>query len=352
MQLPGESTLRAIVQRYARLVETLGAEVGTRPMVLPTNDFFPDIVAADEQGMQRLVDRLRSHAGMQDVPVRVQVLEEEGTTGAGGCCGGACSGSAESKHRDETHGGSGGSCGGSCSGSSDKEELVRLVEEDGGWRIVLRSTELGHEVALTTHLARTLARVFLLETLLEGQSIDPPVEVTTDLAAVALGFGTLMLQGSYIYHKSCCGPSVAKATALGCADLAVAFSLFVAQGGHSSRSAARHLDATQRALLQEAQSWIDSNPRIVTLLKERPRALVSGSFSMSETRPWLARVFGRRRTRDDDLTGDDVLAELEALAEKARPAARPKQASRDSKHDELRALVDEALNAPAAADEH
>jgi hypothetical protein len=216
---------------------------------------------------------------------------------------------------------------------------------------VLRRTELGHEVALTAHLARTLARVFLLETLLEGQSIDPPVEVTTDLAAVALGFGTLMLQGSYIYQKSCCGPSVAKVTALGCAELAVAFSLFVAQGGHSGRRAARHLDATQRALFHEAQSWIESNPRIVTLLKQRPGELVSGSFSTREARPWLARVFGMRRAHRDRLTGDDVLAELEALAEKEQPGARPKEVSRDSKHDELRALVEEALDAPATADE-
>jgi hypothetical protein len=348
MQLPGENTLRVIVQRYARLVETLGAELGTRPMVLPTSEFFPDIVAPNEQGMQRLVDRLRSHAGMQDIPVRVQLLAEEGPSGG---CGGSCSESAESEHRGGTHRRSGECCGGSCSGSGEEEEIERLVEEDGGWRVVLRSTELGHEVALTTHLARTLARLFLIETLLDGQALDPPVEVTTDLAAVALGFGTLMLQGSYIYRKSCCGPSVAKATALGCADLAVAFSLFVARGGHSGRRAARHLDATQRALFQEAQSWIESNPRIVALLKERPAELVSGSFSMREARPWLARIFGRSRTRSGDLTGDAALAELEALAERAQPVTRPGRVSRDSRHDELRALVDEALDATATAEE-
>jgi hypothetical protein len=349
MQLPAESTLRAIVQRYARLVETLGAELGARPMVLPTSEFFPDVVAADEPGMQRLVDRLRSHAGMQDIPVRVQLVQEE-PTGGGGCCGGSCSGAAEPKHAG-TRAKSGECCGGSCSGSSEDEELERLVEEDGGWRVVLRSSEVGHEVALTTHLARTLAQVFLLETLVEGQRIDPPVEVTTDLTAVALGFGTLMLQGSYIYAKSCHGPSVAKATALGCADLAVAFALFVARGGHSGRRAARHLEATQRELFQEAQSWIASNPRIVALLKERPRQLASGSFPTSDAKPWLARIFGRRRSRDPDLTGEDVLAELEALAERTEPAARPKKASRDSKHDELRALVDEALDAPATVEE-
>jgi hypothetical protein len=350
MQLPVENMLRAIVQRYARLIETLGAELGTRPMVLPTSEFFPDIVARDERGMQRLVDRLRSHAGMDDIPIRVQVLDAEGTTG-GGCCGGSCSGSGGSKQRDEAHGRSEECSGGSCAGSSEEEEIERLVEEDGGWRVVLRSSELGHEVALTTHLARTLARVFLSETVLEGESLDPPVEVTTDLAAVALGFGALMLQGSYIYHKSCCGPSVAKATALGCADLAVAFSLFVARGGHSGRRAARHLDATQRVLFHEARSWLESNPRIVTLLKERPGELASGSFSTREARPWLARVFGKRRTRHDDLSEDDVLAELEALAENAQPAARPKKAPRDPKHDELRALVEEALDSPATVDE-
>ena len=61
----------------------------------------------------------------------------------------------------------------------------------------------------------------------------------------------------------------------------------------------------------------------MTLLKQRPGELVSGSFSTREARPWLARVFGIRRAHRDRLTGDDVLAELEALAEKEQPGARP-----------------------------
>lgn len=328
MEFPSEPTLRAIVQRYARLMDQLGREIGARPMVLPTGEFFPDIVSPGQKGMERLVDRLRYHAGMQDIPVEVQVIEDAQATGSGGCCGGSCSGPA-----------------------AGAEETERLVETGDGWRLVLRTSELGHEVALTTFLARTLARVFLLETLPEEQSIDPPAEVTTDLAAVALGFGTLVLQGSYMYRKSCGGPSVAKATALGCADLAVAFSLFVAQGGHPGRQAARHLDATQRTLFQQALAWIESNPRIVTLLKDRPAQLVSGSFSITEARPWLARVFGKRRTSREGPNGDDALAELEALAERAQPIARPKKGTLDPKHDDLRALVDEALDAPTPADE-
>jgi hypothetical protein len=206
---------------------------------------------------------------------------------------------------------------------------------------------------VTTQLARTLARLFLNETLVEGESIDPPVPVTVDLVAVALGFGALMLEGSYIYKKSCGGPSVLRATHLGCAELAPAFALFVAGGRHSPRRALRELGTTQKELYREAQAWLDSNPRLVRLLRDDPKELGAGSIALHPPRPsllrWLGWGKGTTRGSGQELDGDQMLAELEELAARAEPRKTPRPVRADPVRDELRALVDEALDAPAGA---
>ena len=310
-----DPVVRAVVQRYARLIHRLGPELGERPLVLPTEKFFPDTFNGDVKSLRRLVKRMREHAGMSDIPVKPVLTdaEAEGHAQGGGCGSGSCS-----------------------TPKASAEAPERLVDDSEGWRLQFQAAELRHPVALTATVARALAHVFLVETLGEGEAIDEPAELTVDLTAVALGFGELLLEGSHIYSKSCGGPSVAKLTALGPQELAVACVLFVTRGQHSARAPAKELPATQREALDDARALIDKNPSLSRAICEAPERLIDGEFELSHDKPLFGGLFGKKK-RDDDLSLDD----LESMLRSA-PMARSAK-GKDRTADELASLVDEAL---------
>jgi hypothetical protein len=234
--------------------------------------------------------------------------------------------------------------------------IERLVEEGDGWRLNVPAAEVDHPVVLTTTLARTLATIFLLETRAEGEAIEPPVDVTVDVTAVLLGFGVLLLDGSYIYAKSCGGPRVARATRLGPDELGVLTAAFCALGGHSTRAAQKQLEATQKAALSAASEWIDSNRELITTLEKDPARIASGDYALRDPQPWLLRVLGKKKRAADPLeaalAGDASSEELDSLLAAMPISAAPRERKpRDPKLDELRALVDEALEEPQGAGE-
>jgi hypothetical protein len=332
MELPAESVLFAVTQRYARLLARFKREIGERPLVLPTAEFFPDVFEKDERSVARLLSRMQSHAGMDDIPVTAKLVgaDDLAAKAGGGCGSGACS---------TVHG--------------TEAQTERLIDRGDGWQVNVPASEIGHPVVLTTQLARTLSLVFLLESRAEDEPLDAPLDVTVDLTGVALGFGAMLLEGSYIYAKSCGGPSVARVTHIGPGELAFALALFAGHAGHSLRSALKQVGTTQQALLGDAKALVDSNQKLTLALKDRPERVAGGDFALEESRPWLLRVFGGRSQKPrgetgglDSLGADASLEEVESLlatlpAEAKRPAA-PKP--RDEKRDELRALVDEALS--------
>ena len=271
MELPDDRTLRDLVQRYASIVERFGADLGQRPMVLPTARFFPDTFTGDLPSVGRLLRRMQQHAGMSDIPMQIGVLNPEALAEQA-CGSGAC---------------------GSCAAPNVAPEVAaaRLVDLGDGWRVNIDPAEVRSPVALTAALARALGHVFLLEESSAERPIEEPLEVTVELTTVALGLGTLLLAGSYLYQKSCGGPNVACLTALGIGELSVAFALFAKQGGHSLRAARAELDATQKDQLSEAETWILSNPEITRLLQRDPLRLVLGDFELSAPKTWMARVF-------------------------------------------------------------
>lgn len=271
MELPDDRTLRDLVQRYASVIERFGADIGARPMVLPNGRFFPDVFTGDLPSVSRLLGRMQAHAGMADIPIQLGVHDPERAK-AEACGSGGC---------------------GSCAPSDVSADLAapRLVDLGDGWRLNLAPAETANPVVLTATLARALGHVFLLEETSAERPIEEPLEVTVELTSVALGFGTLLLSGAYLYQKSCGGPNVACVTALGLGELSVAFALFCKQGGHSMRRARAELEVTQREQLSEAETWMLSNPEISRLLGSDPLRLVLGDFDLSAPKSWVARLF-------------------------------------------------------------
>jgi hypothetical protein len=269
MELPDERTLRDLVQRYGSIIERFGDDIGQRPMVLPNGKFFPDAFTGDFPSVQRLLRRMQQHAGMSDIPIQLGVIDPEAEEA---CGSGAC---------------------GSCAAPSVSPEIAaaRLVDLGDGWRINIAPTEVRSPVVLTAALARALGHVFLMEETSAQRPIEDPLEVTVELTTVALGLGTLLLAGSYLYQKSCGGPNVACLTALGVGELSVAFALFAKHTGHSMRAARSELDATQKEQLSEAETWMLSNPQVSQLLASEPLRLALGDFELSASKSWMARLF-------------------------------------------------------------
>lgn len=319
MELPGLPLVRELVIRYARVLEQFGDEIGERPLVLPTADFFPDEFRGDDASLQRLVTRMAEHAGMADIPIRATLDSgEEGSCGTGA-----------------------GSCGsGACGTPSVGEDGVALVDTGEGWVLRLAATAVSHPVTMTARLARALAEIFLYETREENTPLDEPFAVTIDLAGVALGFGALLMEGSYVYSKSCGGPRVAQVTTLACGELAVPYALFAKVAGVPRRAALKELGVTQREVAAAALDVLDANDRLIASLSRAPERVAAGLFELGEAKPGLLRLFAGKRRDAEDVDGVPSLAELQRLA----PAAPAKPRPVDPKRDELRALVDEAFD--------
>lgn len=311
---------KAILQRYARLLSSLDGELGERPLVLPTAEFFPDTFTHDQRSLTRLTKRMQVHAGMDDIPVTATLVGDTPESG-GGCSTGAC---------------------GVGSAGTDGSEVARIVDTGERWVLNVPAAEVKHPVVLTSNIARALASIFLAETRDDETPLDEPMDVTVDLAAVALGFGVLVMQGSYIYSKSCGGPSVAKVTSLGPGELSVALAAFAARGKHPVKAALKQLDPTQREALSDARELFESNERVVALLRESPARLAEGDFKLEEPKPWLLRALGRKSAKER--TPDELsLEEMETLLAVAPPAANKKKPKKSRDDDELGSLVAEAL---------
>ncbi len=341
--LPAPEVIRAVIQRFGGLVSELGDELGERPLVLPTSQYFPDEFKPNAKGARRLLKRMQLHAGLSDVPIELELIGDEPEQ-AGGSCGTSSCGS------------------GGCAPPQD-EQLERLVPHGDGWRLRMLAGELNHPVQLTTALALALGHVFLFETA-EAGSTPTDLNINAEFAAVGLGFGVLLMEGSYVYSKSCGGPQVTSLTKLGCGELAIATTLFSKLRGHKLRGALAELSTTQRAALKEAQGVIDSNPRVLELLSQAPEALMRGEFQLSDAKPWLVRLFGARSKPD---AIPETIEEMEALASRMsggalgdaaekRSAAEKRGAGGASSAEqqrkaELRALVEAALSDDADLDD-
>jgi hypothetical protein len=188
--------------------------------------------------------------------------------------------------------------------------------------------------------------------------LEPPVDVTADFAAVALGFGALLLQGSYIYAKSCGGPRVTRVTKVLLPELAIATALFAATEGHDLGPLLRELDPTQRELLGEAERLIRANRRLVATLADQPDRIARGDFELetpssllASLKRGLSAITTTTATRSAPLPPIDPGLELDELEQLliAMPPASTVRGRTDRPPapapDELKELVAEVLRA-------
>jgi len=318
MELPNGKVRHGLVAAYAEVVGSLGLLSTERELVLPNGEFFPDVFSADEPSVQRMLDRLLEHAGISDMALVVRFWGES----AASCGTGAC-----------------GSCGPTLA-DPESESVERLVDAGEHWQVNVLPAEVGSPVALSSALCHAIALAVLRES--DAPPRNLPLDLAVDLTAIALGYGVLLLEGSHIYRKSCGGPSIARATALGPTEAALVLALSAAVNGQSLRKVGKHLSATQCEAFAEAAAWADSNAALAHSLRAEPARVARGEFQLRETSSWLNRWLGSKLRRAPNAESATTIEELEAALgseSSPRPALKP----RDPKLDEIRRLVDEAL---------
>jgi hypothetical protein len=287
-----DEAIRTLAERYAEVVDALAIPAGDPLLVLPNGEFFPDKFTGDAQSVERLAARIQGYAGLEDLAVDAR-LSGEAALDAAGCGTGGCGS---------------GACATPATGASTGEP--RLERIGTGYVVRVPAAELGHPIVLTARLATAFGAIALLERHPEGATlIADPAE--PELAAVALGFGVLLLEASYLYKKSCGGPSVSSATALGCDELAVLFALSAAREKHPLREALGELAATQRAAVKDAALVVDECPGLVKLLREEPGRAAQGQFKLRDGRSLWSRMFGRSKPKSEADRIEDALAALE-----------------------------------------
>jgi hypothetical protein len=328
MELPPETQLRWILRRTATLLH-LGAEP-VRGLIQPTAEFFPDRFDGSPQTVAALLSRIKEHAGLADLPAVLNVVAPEGDAASGGGC-----------------------ASGACGVPGDLGAKLERVSRrpDGAYVVGVAAAEAKSPVVLTTALVRAVSAMFLSEADGYRELLPADREPATDLAAVLLGFGVLIANGSYLYMKGCGGVKIHSATKLPVEEATLALAVFCKLHAIPERTAARHLDVTPRELFGEAVAWASSNASVVRMLRASPRAVEADDLHLSPARSWLARALGFGSKKHAAASPDDELAELERSMARSAPAAQKQKGSSTALDEakarrltELRALVEESLD--------
>jgi hypothetical protein len=308
-----EDKIRGIVAELAQLRADHGDAFASPALVEPNGEYFPDHFALDPDGIDALVRRMLTYAPLSgDLDVQLGFIEPDGEAEAagGGCSSGGCS--------TPSRGGAGGA-----------KATSGAIETPDGYAVLLHVQDVGDPTVLTTCVARSLGRIVLFET-------DCDVDVReegprAELAAIACGFGLLLLNGACVYKKGCGGMRRHQATFLDLDEIALGLALFVRTTNAKPGAVRRHLEVTQRESFDLALDWVDGQPSLVRTLTERPETLADGIFELEKKKGLFSRLFSRKPA-DDEPT----------------PSARRTERSVEEERRlaEARALVEEALSDP------
>ncbi len=129
---------------------------------------------------------------------------------------------------------------------------------------------------LLGHIARELGRIGLWNQPAQSPAdLDLDSETAAELAAVALGMGTWVANGAYMYNNACCGGGCgidlgSVRAALSMPEACYVLGLDAQRKGLGRRHAAKVLDSTQAAALKA--SWDACAPHIKALPAARTTA--------------------------------------------------------------------------------
>jgi len=232
----------------------------------------------------------------------------------------------------------------------------RVAATDDGYKILVAAPEVSHPTVLTTVLARGVGHLFLLEADAMGDFEKSERAPGADLAAVMLGLGVLVANGSGIEVKGCGGMKVHQATSLTAGQTALALALALEREAHktggasdSLRGVASSLDPVARGLFGAARTFVRAQRSLVRRVDDASDAVARGDFSLKDPNEIgvgrkLLRMVGLDRAEDIDPI--DAL-ERELASGQSTPRVTPKlSAEKRRKMAELRALVDETLEGP------
>jgi nucleotide-binding universal stress UspA family protein len=125
-------------------------------------------------------------------------------------------------------------------------------------------------------VARELGRIAIHRA--GGHAVDPQdFEADAELAAVALGMGVWVANGSYVYENACCGGGCgidlkSLRAGLSMPEACFALAIDAQRKGLSRRVAARQLDPTQKAAFKKSWSYVSGQPELRQLAAAPERA--------------------------------------------------------------------------------
>jgi hypothetical protein len=152
-------------------------------------------------------------------------------------------------------------------GQAEGHMLHAFVREDE-YLLLFMPAIFRKEQLVLGAMARELGRIALHRA---GQVPEEPegaeLEVQAELAAVALGMGVWVANGSYVFENACCGGGCGidlkgLRAALSMPEACFALALDGQRKGFSRRSVARYLDATQKAAFKKNWSACKKSPQL------------------------------------------------------------------------------------------
>lgn len=266
MELTDEA-ISNIVAHLAHLRAEYGEVLSEPELVEPNGEYFPDAFAVEPKAIAQLMQRMTTYAPLsEELSVELAFVEPDEAQGGGGCSSGAC--------------GPG--------GGATAKMLGGAVETPEGYAVVVSTSDVGEPKLLTASIARALGRIVLFEA---DEDVDARVEgALSELTAVACGLGTILFNASAIYKKGCGGVRMHQGTFLGVHELALANALFVRATEERAGRVRKHLAVTQREAFDEALSWVDARPKLVSSLRETPELLVDGILPVEEKKGFFGRI--------------------------------------------------------------
>ncbi|MCR9161433.1 MAG: hypothetical protein ACE37F_29665 [Nannocystaceae bacterium] len=148
-------------------------------------------------------------------------------------------------------------------------QLMHTFRRNDEFVTVVAPTIFRKAELLFAGAARELGRIALA--IGGGHHLEPhEYEAEAEIAAITLGMGVWVANGSYVFQNSCCGGGCgidfrSLRTGLSMPEACFATALDGHRKGLSRRSIAKHLESNQKAALKRSWSFVGKTPELKAL---------------------------------------------------------------------------------------